>query len=197
MNNNDFITIMESMDIWGPMLGLSQLINSLSFIPNFVKNKVCYYFNKSHIAVADIVNKYVDESIATLSVNNNDYINNVINGSSSRSKTVAQEMHEVYKSNSNYNNFITLDMLKSDILILITSATNTTSIAMESSLTFAAKYSNLQEEIYSELLKHSRKLKDNNQQLELKLQFNLNEYVQCVKFRAFLNEVLTLTHPVY
>ena len=177
-NNRDFITIAEYSTTFGVLFGFS-ILSNLFYIPNIVRKH--FIDNKLNLAFV--------KNLAHTSVIFEKYINNAIKEHEKKNKdefTIFDEIYENMKKDKNLNNVITDEILLSDLLSLVGAATDTTTATLESCLLFAAKYSALQDEIYYEL-KQFGDCGDGNNDIEYK------NIANCVKFQAFIHEVLRVS----
>lgn len=129
-----------------------------------------------------------------------EYNEKISNGCDRSDFTYFDELYEKvlkYRSNKGKDKMISDDMLKADLFVMLSASMDTTGNSLHIALFLAAKYFDIQEEIYNELLnnativntsaRNSGKSKKNP-----KLMFDLTKLTNCKKFRAFVNECLRI-----
>ena len=101
----------------------------------------------------------------------------------------------------NNHDIITKDMLLQDIITLFGAAIDTTALVLETALLHSAKYPQLQEKIYHELIQYCNKYEyetvtvDGKKIKQTRMEFNNAKYSNCVYLRAFINESLRIGMP--
>ena len=171
-------TMNKSLELIGPVV-LAEYFYVPSFMLNDMRNKVY----KGYEIELNIVGKYID-------IAKKNYKNGVINN-------LFDQLYSIYKSKVNkdinnekgidYSN-VTQEMFESDLFELFLAAMETTSGVLLSCLMYGARYPKLQDEIFEEISQFS--VKDDHD--DNKIRFDSSKFTKCVKFRAFINEVLRI-----
>ena len=179
-NDNDFIAIAKFSTRFGALFGFSILAN-LFCIPNLIRkymidDKLNPEFVQNLADGSSIFEKYMNEAIKNLAnKKESDY-------------TLFDEIYKMIKNDANVSSVITDEILLVDVFNLLAAATATTAITLESCLLFSAKYLSLQDEIYKELIQFgSGSGSGSGNDIEYK------NIVHCVKFQAFIHEVLRVS----
>ena len=189
--NKDFIEINKGSERVVNAIPVATLprffyIPSIFGIKNWIKKRVDKEFEKGYFQFHNSLNKHIEiamENYKTKSSNDSSD-----NDDNANNWTLFDEL---YQNMLNTNGEITSEMLMNDICNLFGAGTETTSMTLEAALLYLCKYKNLQKDIYHELLKHSQGTA--NEYENNKREFIYDEYLQCIKFRAFINEVLRIS----
>ena len=167
-------------------------IPSIFGIKNWILKQCDSKFEKGYIAFHKSLEEYIEDAIENHKnkqpPSGPDDNGNDENENENENDSNWTLFDELYQSVLNTNGKINNEMLVSDICNLFGAGVDTTSIVLEVAILYLCKYKNVQKDIYHELLAYSKGTA--NEYENNKREFIYGDYFKCIKFRAFLSEVL-------
>lgn len=203
VENEDFHTILKSLENWIEAINFSLLSDvfyipnmfGLGLIKNIIANKISARFDKEYIQYTTSLRKYFTKAKhetfeQEYNTRHNEKKENKDDHTTRKSKTLFQVLYkEIHDKNSEYYGKINDDMLLADLNELIGAGGETTVKVMECALMYIAKYSDtLQNVLYKELMQFCVFNRSTN-----KFEWNNKQLNKCIKFRAFIHEMLRLS----
>ena len=167
-----------ALEIFVPMFGLTKLLTG-----NAIENTFTHLEN--------IFRKYVKNAIVDFK--NRKKNKNVTANNAEIDKCYFDVLYDKLINNDE-NKDITQEMLIADVIEMLQAGMDTTETTFEIALYSLAQNADMQEQIYKELKKNALVALDSSVSKNCKrVSFNIKNVKHCIKFRAFLNEILRMT----